>query len=611
VRALTEELNRLAGLLGTANQAAPPLFVADSGIQTHIEALQQRVSGGTAAHEPEDNVRQAVRRFWLDSRLENIKDGRLVCFGLVLRPTDGGRCILEDKNRFLAVLDASTGVDQWLDQPRWYRRCYQGLVRSYFTYDPYKIETSAQARDNWGHLRDYLKDRIKSISDSGANPDWVQAAIENENLFSEDPCGRYAPEVLAGETEHLDRMRSLLGILDASWFLRELLLSQVKKATDLSQSDFDSRLATLLQALDPHELVRGKGLRLLLNKYVSRASPVEHPSLRDYAVAWWGNPWLPSNETTWGGVDPAARQMVSDWLKGELIDAFFTKLAADGRADRQRVNFWMRYVKLIDHVQFALGSIARNSRDADMLVLRQKMSGLISELDGQGGSVNAFVMVMGDVVAVEFGSDGNALYVYRRGNLPFDTAEPLRLPVNATNSLKNSSAVLTLSHQDNIRGYSRWEDRFDAALKSNFNLALRPNRAHAGAIGPEGLSAQPPTVLSPPSLQPRVSDLGAAASRAAQAENERNAAQFFQSLYPAGLAGPGTSSAKTEWSMCTMTLLTDARLKDVCGKTGIRIEDHRPEGNLWVRADDSETVRSQALTQWGFTFKSGKGWWRK
>ena len=48
------------------------------------------------------------------------------------------------------------------------------------------------------------------------------------------------------------------------------------------------------------------------------------------------------------------------------------------------MNFWKRYVKSIDHIEFALGSTARNSRERDMVLLRKKMTGLVQALDASG-----------------------------------------------------------------------------------------------------------------------------------------------------------------------------------------------------------------------------------
>ena len=185
------------------------------------------------------------------------------------------------------------------------------------------------------------------------------------------------------------------------------------------------------------------------------------------ALPIWENPWLPSNKTAWQRVSEDARQMVSNWLKGEFIEAFFTKLAQDGTSDRRRVNFWKRYVKAIDHVDFALGPTARNSRDPDFKVLKEKMKGLLWYLDASGNN-NAFIMRMGKLVVVEFSDMGNALYAYRDDQgLPFDLTKPLALPVNARNSLKNSARRRNkLTHKDGINGYSEWEDRFENWLRS-------------------------------------------------------------------------------------------------------------------------------------------------
>jgi len=44
---------------------------------------------------------------------------------------------------------------------------------------------------------------------------------------------------------------------------------------------------------------------------------------------------------------------------------------------------------------------------------------------------------------------------------------------------------------------------------------------------------------------------------------------------------------------------------------GVEIDDKRSSGgNLWVRAGGSDELVNQLLTQWGFRFKIGKGWWK-
>jgi hypothetical protein len=125
-------LNRLASLLsrsvGLADNPPPP----DSS-DLVIAQLELQTRGKPPAVPPEDLQRQAVGRFLKSQKIETFKDARSVSFGLCIPSGVASPCILEDPQRFLAVLE---GLSEWVKAPRWYRRCYQGLVRSYFSYDP-------------------------------------------------------------------------------------------------------------------------------------------------------------------------------------------------------------------------------------------------------------------------------------------------------------------------------------------------------------------------------------------------------------------------------------------------------------------------------------------
>ena len=308
-------LDRLAGLLrGSAGAGARPLPV-DPSIDTVIAGLERHAKTGTSASVPEDLQQQAVSRFWDAQRFDNLKDARLVSFGMCVPSRPAGPCIMEDRQRFQAVLDSRGGVDQWLDDPRWYRRCYQGLVRSYFTYDALLDKAPTVGRQNWGDLRDYLNERTRNIVDKTVNPDWVTTAVGHRQLFDEDPCAPYAAAVLDGDTSTIDHLCEQLGVIKASWFLRELVLAQVRQATKLGHERFKERIPMLVKLLEGNRVLRDKGLILMLDKYASVAQPAIDEPLRNAAVEWWGNPWLPSNEMRWGGVVPKAREMVSEWLK--------------------------------------------------------------------------------------------------------------------------------------------------------------------------------------------------------------------------------------------------------------------------------------------------------
>ncbi len=573
-------LDRLSGLLRGSLRVAERPFPQTDDLDSVITGLKKHNKAGSGSNVPEDMQEAAVRKFWHAQRFETLKDARLVSFGMCVPSRPSGPCIMEDRQRFQAVLDSQTGIDQWVDEPRWYRRCYQGLVRSYFTYDAKVAQAPTVGKQNWGDLRDYLNERTRNIVDKKVNPDWVTTAVGNRQLFGEDPCAPYAADVLSGDTTKVDLLCEQLGVVKSSWFLRELVLSQVRQATKLSHEHFKDLIPRLLELLSTNLVLRDRGLILMLDKFASTVQPGINEPLRNASVEWWGNPWLPSNETRWGGVISAAREMVSEWLKREFIEAFFTKLAEDGVGDRRRANFWLRYVKSMD-IQFALGARALHSRDRDFEALRKKMKGLYTELKTTDSSNNAFIMTLGDLVAVEFGGMGNAFYGYDvRKTLPFDASRPVGTTVNASNSLKHKNRMLWMQHQDGIKGWKKWEDMFEATLKKHFDIT--PNAA-ARRVVPRAVAPAPapaPTELTPAPVAPRPP---------------------VQSL---GTGQTGRHSCD-EHDLSMAALYAFARAHE------LKVEDNRNlNGNLWVRTDDNDLRVDKALLDWGFQYKPGKGWWR-
>lgn len=569
-------LDRLAGLLrGSAGVGARPLPI-DTSIDTVIAGLERHAKVGASISVPEDLQQQALHRFWDVQRFDNLKDARFVSFGLCVPSRPAGPCIMEDRQRFRAVLDNRTGVDQWLDDPRWYRRCYQGLIRSYFTYDAQIDKAPAVGKQNWGDLGDYLNQRTSNIV-ANTNPNWVTTAVDNRQLFGEDPCGPYAASVLDGDTSTVDYLCEQLGVVKSSWFLRELVLAQVRQATKLGHELFKARIPMLVKLLESNRVLRDRGIILMLDKYASVAQPAIDEPLRNAAVDWWGNPWLPSNEMRWGGVVPKAREMVAEWLKREFIEAFFTKLAEDRVGDRRRANFWLRYVKSMGNIQFALGAHALHSKDKDFVALRAKMKGLYTELKTTDSSNNAFVMTMGSLVAVEFGGKGNAFYGYdERKVRPFDMSEPVLTTTNARNSLKHSHRMLWMRHQDGIKGWNKWEQMFEATLKKEFDI--KPSVV--SQRGPARSGEPQPT---PPAAQPSTTAPTQSISR----------------THPEATSEP----AETGFSMASLTSLARAR--------NLTIDDLSDKnGNLWVLAGDDDLYVNKVLLDWKFKYRRGKGWWR-
>jgi hypothetical protein len=566
-------LAHLAMMLRPALEEGARAMAASKDIDVLLSDMKAKAKSNGAGSISEDRQLDAVRRYWESQQVRSFGDARLLSYGLCVPHRKDGPCVLEDRPRLRGVLDA---VDTWTARPSLYRRCYQGLVRSYFTYDALGDNVQPTAKNNWKLLREYLHDRNGSITDKVINPEWVATANDNRPLFSEEPCSPYVDALLRGDVGAIEHLCEQLGIAQTSWFMRELVLAQIRGATDLGNAQFQALLPRLLQLLTDllanNDGLRDRGLVMVLDRYHQVPGQSLHQELRDASVRWWGNPWLPSNATRWGGVVPKAREMVADWLKLEFIELFFTKLAEDGLSDKRRMLFWKRYVKAIDHIEFALGTKTRNSREKDFLVLRKKMTGLIRDLDSS--TTNAFIMTMGNLVAVEFSGVGNAFYGYdARDSLPFDTSRSLCLPVDAKNSLKHTAHTIKMGHQDGIHNWDKWEQMFEATLKKEFGIK-------AGAEG----SPTAPTFRRSPAPPPATSRTPAPAATPAPTRQ-----------IPSFLSEPYTRAA----------------LNKMTFRLGLEVDDLTAKGgSLWVRTDNKDQDVSLALRRWGFGYKPDKGWWK-
>jgi hypothetical protein len=543
---MTDALAALRAQLQSDSERMERPFAADTHIDEVLAELSRRLKATGSAPVPRDLQLEAIQRFWEVLTFSGFAEARLVCHGLALAPRRGAPCLIEDSERFLAVL---RGLEQFASDPRRFRRCYLGLASSYFSYDGQSSSVPKAGAENWRRLRQYLSDHVGKLTDQTAlTPNWVDLIKDNAELFSSEPCATYAQELLAGDSMRVDRLCQEFAISDASWFVRELVLAQVTYGTSLSDEKFDVLLPELLKLLLQNEVVRDQGLGKLLNRYAERDTTPVHRELRDHAITWWGNPWLQSNRMRWGGVETKTREMVADWLKLEFLEAFFTFLAEDGFADQRRLKFWRRYVHAIDHVQFALGADARSSRDPEMTQLRKKMTGLSVPLMDQSSASNAFILHIGNWVLVEFSGRANALYGYSRNKgIPFDTQQAVTSAKDAHNSLKSSRRILWMKHGDNQHGHSRWEHRFAAQLSE--------------AIGVEPLERMTRSA-------PR-----------ARAASERV---------------PYSERALQEAAKGWSALIDDRR---------------RVGGSLWVKAPATPEIE-RVLAPWGFQFRDGKGWWK-
>ena len=391
-----------------------------------------------------------------------------------------------------------------------------------------------------------------------------------------------------------------------SWLPRELILSQVKKITSFDDTRFIGYVSPMLSAIVPHRTIQNKALTLLVNRYAQTQNAPIHTDLKEITVSKWDNPWLTGSQKKWPTeVTEEGRALIADWLKSEFIEAFFTKMAEDGSTDRRRLDFWMKYRKHMNHVHFALGSAIIESTDPDLIFLKNKMKGLISTIRSK--PVNAFIMYLGNVIAVEFSQLGNALYFYDASNkLPFDLSAPLGLGVDYKNSLKNSSA-LRFSHQDGNHGFNRWELDCSSLLIKKYGI--HPDKTLDKNSKPF-ISAQ--STFSYASAKP-VEEARSIYMPETNNSSSRDDYQIPVFTPPKSPAPPITNvvSGKTSWAELYNQPYSDQLLASTCSAFRFGIQDNRSNGGaLWVIINNSNSERNRVFTNWGFKYKTSKGWWK-
>lgn len=549
-----------------------PQLVTPSIFGDTLDALldsARSMGGGLVSS---DAALNAVQAFWKSKRITTFKDTRLVAFSLALPVGDAGESILDDIALFGYAMKT---VDDWRARPQLFRRCYHGLVKSYFDYDAARSIPSLSGQSNWISLREYLRKHVTNLAvDQQTCPEWVLAVQDHSEVFTEDPFNRLGSIALKGEQHRISELKSQLLIGDSSWFSRELFFAKLRAACQLSDADFVARLPEMLDEVAANSVLHDTGLGILLDRYASGASLPVHRRLRDHTVLRWGNPWLTANTMRWGSVRKDTRALLSDWLKLEFIESFFTLLAEDGHSDERRMEFWKRYVNEIDHIHFALGADARASRAKDFVELRHKAKDLTVALGDGPAQNNAFIMSMNGFVIVEFSGRANALYVYRSSDeMPFDVKRTVYSATNRRNSLKSQKHFERLSHQDGIHGYATWEERFAKTL--SVRCKLHPN-ASSGAGGGAASQSQ---------------GLGGKAlkKKSASAESPMSTSDWLNRRFSAAL------------------------FDRYCYLYKLEVEDLRAKGgNFWVHDFMNQKDVSLVLQHWGFRYKAERGaWWRQ
>lgn len=420
-----------------------------------LAAVKERFD--TAAVNLNDrSIGKALLTFLNTGDLPNFVELKYACFGLGQRVGRQQWSLIDDAERFPAFLNR---VDREKAHPRRFRKCYQGLMHSYFSYGIFDNPGEA-AKTNWQQLQKYLRERLHVALSPNHTPGWLRTLADHNNLLSPTPCQRYATALARNDTSELVAATEGIGIATTSWVWQEAMLAHTQAvASESDDTEFKDLMGPLIDLLDGKgditlsQSIVAKSAALLLIRYTKCKERTEHTRLRDLAVTHIGNPWL--NQSAWDAYvgDEEARKMVDGWLKRRLITDFFALLAQDGAANSRRLDYWLRFEHVIEDMWFVLGANARYDNSPEYREMKERMKGRLHYLgSGTTAGNNAFIMRIDDFMVVEFGVTGNACFVFNAGDLTIDPHQKtLRI-----STLKSGLHVGRLLHT------GPWEHNFDA-----------------------------------------------------------------------------------------------------------------------------------------------------
>ena len=511
-------------------------------------------------------IAAAVIAYLKTHQLPTYRDIKYVCFGASSQYGTPLTSVIEHKTLFPKLLKE---VAQLQPEPRKFRRCYQGLLKSYLRY-PGQDER-VRGHKNWLALREFLAQHCKALKQQKPVLEWTQALYDHRNLLADKPCQPYAKAMLAGDSSVVEELKTRLGIDDDTWVMNELVLAQVQGATALNDSAFFTQVTPLVQLLEQHSGLITKGLALLLRRYQVCLDHIEHPILREAALKQWKSPWLDANKPLWyAQIGEAATNMVRLWLTKQHIKDFFGLLQADGQADSQRMAFWLQYAEAIDDFWLALGAHSFTNRKADYQRIRTQMEGRCMRLVNSNQNYdNAFLMQIGNYIFIEFGKQGHACHIFRADNKPFTTGQAS--VSGTTTGLKNTKHP---GHFTKLTHHHGWQSDFAYSL-----------RAYANAM---------PAENKPKAVPFRALDTSKITA------SHQAATIVTSSNHPV--------STQTQQK----AIVDIKQLQAFCAAHNLHIDDGRVHGGaLYVRTTKNDIVIADALESLGFNYKEGKGWWRE
>jgi hypothetical protein len=470
-------LARLEQGLAQAEAAHPIELKTTQELQQWVKTQQGRYRLGSSHFEPIDRQRETIVKFKNHRHLSTLKEARWLAFGLSL-PLSNAPCLMEDPDWFDLALQQ---ISAWQNEPRRFKKCYQGLLHSYFSYDGKGwltgSKTSEVGQANWQRLQGYLQKHLhllQSPQENWPQAEWVDCLLKNPGLLSDQAgLALAAPDAKLTPAQAI----KILAIPRGSWYSKVWALTPLHKALMLSDEDFVQRLPELIKLMEDHPELHDAALTAVLDRCSAVTQSTQpmppHTGLREHCARHWGNPWLSTHQTQWRHIRPIALNLLKDWFKLELIELFFQQLSEDQAMRQRKMVFWQTHFRRIDSLHLALGPLAMNSKEPVWVQLRQKTLGFTVDMLDINPRNNALIMAIDGHMAIELSGTSDDFCHYQfapssstSGPLPHRAQEPGGF---SSKALRESEQVTWLAHQDEtpVDGkVQTWENRVEALLAS-------------------------------------------------------------------------------------------------------------------------------------------------
>lgn len=250
-------------------------------------------------------------------------------------------------------------------------------------------------------------------------------------IFDENSAEIFANKILHGDLEIVRWATSKFKIPTQSWFWEKVFECLCKMISKLEEEEFCSNIDKYLDMLVHAEenvsspaypvivLNVNKIWVALVNRFANsslrRGTP--NQTIKAYCLETWNNPQNPNNLQKWksAGFTALAIQMICSWCAYSDLVFFFDTLQIG--ADPQRAEFWRKHISKMSFTCVSLSSShAYYSYDSEINVFKENNKGRYSVSYNAPSDSDAFIMVIGGFVFVEFSRTSNACFYYRRNN---------------------------------------------------------------------------------------------------------------------------------------------------------------------------------------------------